>query len=99
MREGKTARVLARFKRPSRGGNRGRIVGAGGEDLAVLLNQEREEAVGERGSWPVGPRPRKRRRGAGFGPCRPKGEGRGGRVLPFSFFFKQIFQHIFQLNF
>ena len=54
---------------------------------------------GEGGNWPAGPRPRKGEGGrGGFGPSRPKGGEREGKDFAI-FFFKPIFQHIFQLNF
>ena len=64
MREGKTARVLARFKRPSRGGNRGRIVGAGGRACGSAEPREKGGGWREEGDdkWarPVGDRERER---------------------------------------
>jgi len=112
MREGKMARVLARFKRPSRGGNRWRIVGAGGRDCGSDEPREREAVGGRkgmtggpdlsllergrgRGSWPAGPRPRKRRRGRRVWALQDE-RRRGRREERFAFFLFQIkFPNIF----
>ena len=58
-------------------------------------------SAGERGevgeNWPAGPRPRKEKRGCG-GELGRKAKRRRGEEGFAHFFFKPIFQHIFQLN-
>ena len=113
MREGKMARVLARFKRPSRGGNRWRIVGAGGRACGSDEPRERggwREEGDDRWARPVGDRERERelaswasaqeeKKGAqDLGPAGQKEKG-GGKSFAIFFFFQTKFSTHFPIEF